>query len=485
MRACVAAGLITAVGTLALPVSCDETGVSTVRALTPDSVTLTQVGVGVATGADEGASGAADTATGETVLGEVPGDGPDLSRSVSESEPLVLTPEGAARLAVRDSLDLQLSAANIRRAEADVIRALGLAEFGVSASGSYGRSGPSHGSDPDSESERISFTKQLYIGGRLERSQAVAKASLATTHLNRDVVARVLDLSARELTYEVLRAEQLLRVAVEQANAMAEHLELSKQLLEAGTVARFEVVQAETELARAQGEVIAARTQLESRLSTLKRLLTVKQYRPVIVQPGETPELPGGSERELTELGRSRRPEVLAAAAGVRSAEARLRLAFASRNVSVDVGGSLNRNGSSAARDEWTWQLSISATKPIFDRRGEESEVKSAKASLDAAKVDLEQTKEDVALDVTQAVIAVTDARERLRVADQGMIEAQERLSIARVRFETGYALGIEVLDAQTALTAAQVEQINADYNLQVAVAQLRSAIGLWAQKED
>ncbi|NSW56429.1 MAG: TolC family protein [Armatimonadetes bacterium] len=410
-----------------------------------------------------------------------------------------ITPEQAAQIAVRESLQLDLNTATIQQAEADLLRALGLDDVTLSAGMTLGRTGPSTStvytkpdgttgvreSDNTITTQRLSLSKTLSIGRQLERQRKVARRSLDQARLSRDVVSRALDLTARELAYEVLRTEQIIRVAVDQANALAEHLAVSKDLLEVGSVARFEVVQAETELARAQGDVIAARTDYERALASLRRLLVMPQDQPLMVIPGEEPPLPQGDENALVKIALERRPEALEAAAAVEVATARLQLAFTSRNVSVGVSGSMSRDEIGLSTSDWQWQIAVSATKPIFDGRQEESEVLGARARLDAAQVSLREVQEDIALDVRDASILLQDARERLRVARQGLIEARERYEIARVRYETGYALGIEVLDAQASLTRADADVVNAQYNLQVATVRLRSAVGLWGQQTE
>lgn len=412
---------------------------------------------------------------------------------------MTVTPESAAALAVRESLDLEITAADIREAEAQVVKALGLDDFRVTASGAVGRRGPvatfalpgaegerievSMGS-PDIRTATVQVAKPLYTAGRIERAQEVALRALETRKLSKAVVERALDLTARQASYAVLRAEQLLDVTRQRAVAVAAHLELTKKLMEAGVVARFEVVQAETELARAQGEVISARTAVETARAGLRRILNLPQDAPLEVMAGASFEPPPGALPGLIAQASEQRPEVHAAEAGIALAEANLRLARASRNVSVNLVGSATRSEASLGAEPWGWQVAITAEKPIVDGRVERSEVQAAQARLDGARLALERTRQEIALDVTEAHLALDEARERLTVAQQGVVEAQERLRIAQVRYESGVGLGIEVLDAQTALAAARADVVNSHYGLQLAVARLRSALGLWSGNE-
>ena len=418
----------------------------------------------------------------------------------TDASALTVTPESAARLAVKNSLDLEITAADIREAEAQVTKAFGLDDFRLTASAMYGLRGPIASftlpgsgdtsttikmGDKNIRQEQLQLVKPLYTHKKIERVQDVALRSLETRKLSKAVVERALDLAARQTAYGVLRAAQMSDVAQQRATAVAAHLDLTKKLRDAGVVAKFEVVQGESELARAQGDVIAARTGVEMARSALKRVLTLPQETRLEVEPGTAYEAPPGDQTALIEDAWEQRPEVHAMRSAIALAEANLRLAFASRNVSVSLVGSLTNTQASFGSEPWGWQVAIAAEKPIFDGKDEKSEVKAAKAKLDAAKLEVEKTRQEIALEVSQSYLALDEARQRLVVAQQGIVEAEERLRIAKVRYENGIALGIEVLDAQTAFAASRAEVVDSQYRLQLGVAQLRSAVGLWSGNEE
>jgi len=50
---------------------------------------------------------------------------------------------------------------------------------------------------------------------------------------------------------------------------------------------------------------------------------------------------------------------------------------------------------------------------------------------------------------------------------------------MGQLRYREGLTAGIEVLDAETALAAAEANLVNAQYDLSLAIARLRSAMGI------
>ena len=411
-----------------------------------------------------------------------------------------VTPSQAAQMAIDNSIDLQITAANIREAEAQLRQAFGLDDFRVTVGATYGRRGPiataefpaGEGEDPTIielgdpviSTQQLDLVKPLYSSKRIERTQSVALKTLETRKLSQAVVARALDLTARQASYGVMRAEQLAQVAQQQASAVAAHVDLTRKLMTEGVVPKFELVQAETELAGAQGDVIALRTAVEQAKSGLRRVLTLAQETPLGVEPGEMPRVPAGTKPELISDAWEQRPELHAARAGIALAQAALRLAGTTSDLSVNLVGGMTRTRASFGAEEFGWQVAVAAQAPILDGKQEKTEVQKARAQLEAATLDLERQKQDIALQVAQGIVALDDGRERLKVARQGIVEAQERLRIAQVRYQNGIALGVEVLDAQTALAAASAELVNSEYNLQLSIAELRSAVGLWSGNE-
>jgi outer membrane protein TolC len=278
----------------------------------------------------------------------------------------------------------------------------------------------------------------------------------------------------------VLRAEELAEVAAARVEANREHLRISEAMEEAGVAAHFEVVQARTELARSEGDLIAAETGAEQARAGLRRLLYLPQTQALVVEsapPGvEEPEAGLG---ELVERAFAKRPEIRGAEAQQRAAEASVRLAAAGDNLTAALTGSYARNfetSTLSTNDSWT--IALGLQQPIFTGGRVDAETEAARARLRQAELALETQKQEVALGVTQEYLALQQATQQLEVAIQGVAEAQERERISRVRFEAGVALGVEVLDAQTALAAAEANRVNAEYDQYVSLLRLYYAMG-------
>jgi len=285
--------------------------------------------------------------------------------------------------------------------------------------------------------------------------------------------------AARQAVFGLLRLQQLSVVAQQQVTAVAEHLRIANAMFEVGTAPRFEVVQAETNLAQAKGNAIQAQTAVSLIKAQIATILNVPQGLDIPVEEGVPYQLPEGDMNALSTIALRERPETKLLQAQVAAQEANVRLAQANSNPSVALEGTLNNQTESVASAGLNWSLSLGASWPLYQGGLTRGKVQVAQAALQSARLNLEKTSQQIALEVTQALFQIQDARQALEVADQGEVNARERARIADVRFTNGVGLGAEVLDAQTALASAQAQVINARYNLQVAVVSLRSALGL------
>jgi len=422
-----------------------------------------------------------------------PAAAPPPQRLPDLGTPLRLTPDAAAQLAVTRSTQIAISEQQVISARGQLREVRAATKLHVDGSASYTRSGPAttfelagdeggqtiEFSPTTSHLETIEITLPIYTGGRLKFATRAARAGIAAAEHGGLATAVQTAITARQAVYAVLRLQQLVVVSEQQLTAVAEHLRIARVMFDAGTAPRFEVVQAETELAQARGDVIHARTAVAQQQAVLTQLLLAPQGTEIITEEGVPPQLPDGDRQALIGMALQGRPEISVQEATVRAREALVRLAQAQDDPSVAVVGQLNNQSASVASASFSWSVTAALTVPLYTGGEKEAKVIQARADLQMARLNLESVQQQIALQVTQALLSVDDGREALAVAEQGETEARERLRIAQVRFTNGVGLGVEVLDAQTALAAAQTQVVNARYDLQVATATLRATLGL------
>jgi outer membrane protein TolC len=190
-------------------------------------------------------------------------------------------------------------------------------------------------------------------------------------------------------------------------------------------------------------------------------------------------EPPPADLSELVATAYNLRPEMGIAQANIDQAQQNLALARATDKLSVVLQGQYTRDlQASALSTPQSWQVMLGLNQPLLTGGEARGRVRQAEAGVRAAELSLQSQRQAVALEVTQEYLSLRQAGEQLRVAEQGVIEAEERLRISQVRYEAGVALAAEVLDAQTALAAAEAALVDALYDQYQAIFRLYYAIG-------
>lgn len=182
------------------------------------------------------------------------------------------------------------------------------------------------------------------------------------------------------------------------------------------------------------------------------------------------------------------RPEILESEAQVAAAQRGILFARRSQLPSLSLSLSYvytpNAVGFTRA-NEGAATLGVSI--PLFDGGLARERVREARADVATAEINRRQAVDQVGLEVQQAYIALTQARNRVAVANVGLAQAREAYRLARVRYNTGVSQQpsvspqLELSNAQVGLSQAQTNQINALYDYNTARAQLDRAVGRYS----
>lgn len=332
----------------------------------------------------------------------------------------------------------------------------------------------------DSKVTRLSLVFPIDLFGVLRKSvQAAELNRRATADLLADQVNAVKNL-VRDAYYEILRADQVLGVQKEALTSAEDRLEKARKRLDAGAIAKFDVLRFETDVSRAQAAVIAAsnrRRQAKNNLNSVlgRPIETAFEAEPVPAGPSL-----GSGADAFVEAALRNRPDL-------RSAQ-NLVLAF-ERLLKTAMGGSFPTLSLGATH---TWTIdpgfggrenqtvaTAQLTFNVFDSGITRAKVASAKQDLEQARIRLEQLRLAASLEVRQALIRAENAQQTLEVAERTVVQQREALRVAQLKFDVGEGILLDVTDAQVELTRAQEAVIAARFDYLSAYAALQRAVGV------
>jgi len=222
-----------------------------------------------------------------------------------------------------------------------------------------------------------------------------------------------------------------------------------------------------------------ARTQFETSLYGLARLLSVDPHRPIeIADQVSFFDTPAISLDRTLENAFATRPELRALRSEEERAALEARDAADERLPKVEFSGFWAEQGLAPDSIIPVYQYQGSVVVPLFT--GGRIQANRAKADLAIRELQQQETelRNRIALEVKTAVAQVEAARNEVTVANLGIDLAREEVTQARDRFQAGVTNNIEVVTAQDELARANDNQIGALYRYNQARASLAYAVG-------
>ncbi len=120
----------------------------------------------------------------------------------------------------------------------------------------------------------------------------------------------------------------------------------------------------------------------------------------------------------------------------------------------------------------------LSLQIPIFEGFSLRNKIRSAKASLKATRADLRQKEESVISEVWSAFYNMQTAAQQVDSSETLLISSKESFRVSLARYRAGVAEIVELLNAQSTLTSARTQRVQARTDLFISYAELLHAIG-------
>jgi outer membrane protein TolC len=273
----------------------------------------------------------------------------------------------------------------------------------------------------------------------------------------------------------VLEATQLSeKTALESLNA-------AEARLRVGTATPADRLQARTAHAQAVLNRISAEGAVKTTQGTLANVIGADPTRPLVLAP-LPPAAPGaGFEADVARLieeARTRRPDLAAAEAQFRAAQANIDAAKAAHlpTLSLGVGAGRSQIAGQSAFDSSSIGLTVSI--PIFSGFSTTYRVQAAEAQADIQAARREQVRLQVALDVWNAYANLATATQSVKTAADLLESAAQSERAAAGRYRAGVGSILDLLAAQAALASARQQRIQADTSWFVSRTTLAQAMG-------
>ena len=321
----------------------------------------------------------------------------------------------------------------------------------------------------------VSLSQILFDFGQSLDSIRAARATERSLQADETTTRETTLFNVKQAYFNLATAKRLLDVADENVVQNQQHLDLAQGRLDVGVATRFDVTQAQVQLANAELAQVTGRNNVAVARETLRNALgldTPLDFDIVDTLGVHNLQI---DEAKALDLAYTSRPEL--ASQRLQQESLSDQISALQKNYLPNVTGdaSYTYTGSDYPLQP-SWNLGASVNLSVFNGWLTTSQIGEARANLSSLKYKEQSLRQQITLQVRQAILNLAQAREAIRVSDKGLQQARENLELAEGRYRTGVGNIIELTDAQASRTTAEASYVQALYNYKTSVAALEKA---------
>uniref|UniRef100_UPI004056BF13 TolC family protein n=1 Tax=Alistipes sp. TaxID=1872444 RepID=UPI004056BF13 len=422
-----------------------------------------------------------------------------IATTTTQAQSMQLTLNQAIDIALSDNPTVQIAEQEIERYDYVKQQAWGNLLPQISASGQYSRSvvksemrgGISFGADNTfaftGDVSLPLFAPQIYRTLKLNKVQLAAAVEQArATRI--DLVAAV-----KVAFYNILLAEQSLEVLHESKETVQQTVDETQLKFDNGLASEYDLLTAQVQLSNLQPSILQTEQAIEVAKLSLKMYLSLPEEVEIEVM-GELNEMRdmvfAGTDltTDISENSSLRQLDLQ-----VEQLERQLRVANASRLPTLAAFGQVSFTGNDmdalsffgdAAPPKhkffWTHPISVgvSLSVPIFSGLTKSAQSKSIKNQILQLEMQRGYVKQQIDVQVRNAISSVMTAREKMFAQETTMQQAEKAYNISETRYNAGAGTMLELNMSRLNLTQAQLNFSQAIFDYLSAKAEYDKIIG-------
>jgi outer membrane protein len=327
----------------------------------------------------------------------------------------------------------------------------------------------------------VSLSQLLWdFGQTSDRWRSTQASARASAQLERATGQGVL-LQVRTAFFNAVAYKELLTVARETLANQHNHLVQIEGFVHAGTRPPIDLSQAQADFANAEVQVINADNAYQRSKLLLNQTMGVEG--PIDYEIANDGLPPQGDEdaplEPLLESALKARPEIAYATDQVTAQQLLIQSARGSYLPAVSAGAGLVQGVQTGSNYEgWNASAGVTLSWNLFQGGLTNGMVHEAEGNLAYAVAQLDVQRQQIRVDVDQALLAIRAAKAAQSASRNALVAARQRLSLAEGRYKNGSGSVIELGDAQIAEANTAAQVVQTDFQLATARAQLLWALG-------
>lgn len=396
-----------------------------------------------------------------------------------------LSLQEAKSLALEHNKKLQQAQKELEAANAGLAaaKAGGKPTLDASAMGIY-LSGPLNTLLPELQaSATLSVSQVIYAGGKIQTSKKLASSAFDLQVAQKALTEDEVLLQVETTYWNIVNLKEKNVLASKYLNLLTTLRTTLKNSFDAGLTYKNDLLKVEVKQNEAELNLTKVKDGLTMAKLSLAQLLymqndTFDVSENTIVK--NVAALP--AENSSTEV----RPEIVMLGKAVEMQDLQTELLRGDQRPTLALGGygvsafgkHINFNNGNNTLPFFAGVVSLNI--PILDWGKRRQKVKEQQLRTDAQKLELEETKELISLEVQNARFALSQSVKRISLSEKSVKQAEENLRLNQDRLIAGTVLGEDVLEAQVLWQQAYADLIDAKAEYKINEAKYKKAIGAY-----
>ena len=371
------------------------------------------------------------------------------------------------------------ASARVQAAQVGVNKAAYLPNLTLNAG--LNRNWPANGAAYNQRNIGLSLSYLLYDFGARSANLESAKQLLSAAGHSQDSLVQTIFLAAVQSYYQTQSSFAALTAAKESETAAQASFAAAQARYLAGSATPADKFSAQTAYSQATLNRIAAMGAHQIARGTLANTMGLDVPQQIELVPSNQQSIPEDFQRNIAALidtARELRPDLQAAEAQVKSAQANTDAARAAAMPTIALGATSAYQGVMGNGLSRGSTLGVTLSAPIFSGYAPTYRIRTTEAQVEVKQAQLERLRLQVALDVWTAYQNLTTATQALRSTADLLHSATLSEQMALGRYKAGVGIMLDVLNAQSALASARQQDIQARFNWNVSRATLAQAMG-------
>jgi outer membrane protein TolC len=334
----------------------------------------------------------------------------------------------------------------------------------------------------------VSGAYTVFDFGRADAQVATAQAQRTTNEDNIALTKRNLAYSTVQAFYAVLFLKQSIRTQDAQIRDLNEALARTQKRVKEGTATEFDALTTQVRIASAESQKLDIQNSLTAQEILLRRLLGVEATAPLNVEgsvdaddaavkssPSNFEMLTRQAAEQRIELKTARDAAVIAQT--LRDASYKLDLPSIGLSANLGFRNGIIGDGYGLNDMRFAYSAGAQVSAPIFTPRNKFQQ-EEAELTVQSNALKVRDAEQQISADVQTALAALAAASGKLATTETQITQAREAARRARTRHANGLVTNLELLDAELALSQAELMRLQAQYNHILSIYALKRAVG-------